>query len=120
MKERFYERDHDMLSFEEFYQMSEQFFPYKALPVLFRDILYWLLGYFYAVSDNSEETLNFYQQMIKEHEGYLKLKQQTQLYLERGLNPKYIDIAEFIFHDRQIGRSQVSRSQGGRSQTGKN
>ena len=105
VKTKFYETELDMLSFEDFFQMSEQFFPYKGLPVLFRDILYWLMGYFYAVSDNPDETLNFYQRMITEHESYLKVKQQTQFYLEHGLQPKYIDIAEFIFQDRKVGRN---------------
>jgi len=58
------------------------------------------MGYFYAVSDHSEETLNFYQRLNVEHENYLKLKQKTQHYLDNGMNPKHIDIAEFIFKGR--------------------
>ena len=60
IKKRYYDMDQDAINFEDFYQMSEQFFKYRGLPVLFRDILYQLLGYFYAVSDSSDETLNFY------------------------------------------------------------
>ena len=47
MKEKYYEMDQEALSFDDFYTMSEQFFPHKGIPVLFRDILYNLTGYAY-------------------------------------------------------------------------
>jgi len=40
IKTKYYEGERDFLNFEEFYQMSEQFFPYRGLPVIFRDVLY--------------------------------------------------------------------------------
>ena len=40
IKKRYYDMDQDAINFEDFYQMSEQFFKYRGLPVLFRDILY--------------------------------------------------------------------------------
>ena len=46
MKDKYYDLGADGLSFEDFYMMSEQFFPYKGLPVIYRDILYNLIGYF--------------------------------------------------------------------------
>ena len=67
MKEKYYEMDSDGISFDDFYIMSEQFLKYKGLPVLFRDILYNLIGYFYAISDNPDETLNFYTRLIKDN-----------------------------------------------------
>ena len=67
LKDKYFETDSEMLSFDDFYIMSEQFFQYRGLPVLFRDILYNLLGYFYAISDNPDETLNFYTRMIKDN-----------------------------------------------------
>ena len=70
MKEAYYEKDADCLSFEDFYMMSEQFFDVKGLPVLFRDILYNLMGYFYAVSDRTEESVNFYSRLIRENQNY--------------------------------------------------
>ena len=57
LKDKYFDMDLEGLSFDDFYIMSEQFLQYRGLPVLFRDILYNLLGYFYAVSDNPDETI---------------------------------------------------------------
>ena len=82
LKEKYYDMDSEGLSFDDFYIMSEQFFQYRGLPVLFRDILYNLIGYFYAVSDYPEETLDFYHRMIKDNEHYVKRKKDIQFYIE--------------------------------------
>ena len=75
IKEKYYEMESEALSFEDFYQLSEQFFPYRGLPVLFRDILYNLIGYFYSTGDDVETTLEFYQRMIKDNSKYIKNKE---------------------------------------------
>ena len=64
LKERYYAMDSESLSFDDFYAMSEQFFHLKGLPVLFRDVLYNLLGYAFAVGESTEETLDFYSRLI--------------------------------------------------------
>lgn len=40
IKKFYYEMESDSITFEEFYKMSEKFFHYRGLPVIFRDILY--------------------------------------------------------------------------------
>ena len=92
--------DGEALSQEDFWQMSEEFFPYKGLPVLFRDILYNLLGYFYAVSDNPEETISFYSRLIKDNQQYIKRKEDMQYYLELGCNPESVHLAEILYGQR--------------------
>lgn len=97
MKEAYYDRDADCLSFEDFYMMSEQFFDVKGLPVLFRDILYNLMGYFYAVSDRTEDSVNFYSRLIRENLNCQKTKELHQFYAEQGINAENIEIAGFIY-----------------------
>ena len=75
LKGFYYDKETDCLSFEDFYMMSEQFFQVKGLPVLFRDILYQLMGYFYAVTESPEESVNFYARLIKENASYSKNKE---------------------------------------------
>ena len=96
LKDKYFETDSEMLSFDDFYIMSEQFFQYRGLPVLFRDILYNLLGYFYAVSDNPDETLDFYTRMIKDNQHYIKKKKSIKFYLDKGCKPEAIDYAQYI------------------------
>ena len=88
--------------------MSGQFFPYKGLPVLFRDILYNLLGYAYAVGETSnehaiEESLNFYKRLLKDNQHYVERKKDTQDYLERGCPAACIELelAPILFGDRK-------------------
>ncbi len=75
LKGFYYDKETDCLSFEDFFMMSEQFFQVKGLPVLFRDILYQLMGYFYAVTESPEESVNFYARLIKENASYVKNKE---------------------------------------------
>ena len=50
-KEKYCDMEAEALSFDDFYMMSTQFFTTaNGVPVLFRDILFNLLGYFYALS----------------------------------------------------------------------
>ena len=50
MKEKYCDMNAESLNFEDFYLMSTQFFTTaNGVPVLFRDILFNLLGYFYAL-----------------------------------------------------------------------
>ena len=107
LRERYFEMEKDALSFEDFYQMSEQFFEVSGLPVIFRDILYNLLGYIFAMGADAEETVAFYSRLVKEHLDYVKKKEDTQFYMEQGLSPNDLDIATFIFDDRN--------AQGGRN-----
>ena len=60
LKEKYYFMDTEALSFDDVYAMSEQFFSYKGLPILFRDVIFYLLGYCYAISDNLDESIHFY------------------------------------------------------------
>ena len=77
--------------------MSEEFFTYRGLPVLLRDILFNLMGYFYALSDNPEETLDFYARLIREHKHYVKRKEDMAKYMELGCPPECLDIAPYLY-----------------------
>ena len=99
MKDKYYDLSADGLSFDDFYVMSEQFFPYKGLPVLYRDILYNLIGYFYAVSEDPDETLDFYKKLIKDNQQYVQRKKNVKFYIEKGCKPEAIDYAEFFCND---------------------
>ena len=85
MKEKYCDMNAESLNFEDFYIMSTQFFTTaNGVPVLFRDILFNLLGYFYALDFNSnpEETLKFYTQLIKENNDFMNRKEELQWYME--------------------------------------
>ena len=99
MKDKYYDLGTDGLSFDDFYVMSEQFFPYKGLPVLYRDILYNLIGYFYAVSEDPDETLDFYKKLIKDNQQYVQRKKNVKFYIEKGCKPEAIDYAELFCND---------------------
>ena len=96
MKDKYYDLRAEGLSFDDFYIMSEQFFPYKGLPVIYRDILYNLIGYFYAVSENPDETLDFYTKLIKDNQQYVQRKKNVKFYINKGCKPEAIDYAEFV------------------------
>ena len=49
--------------------------------MLFRDILYNLIGYVYAIGDNPDETLEFYKRMIKDNQHYVSRKKDIKFYL---------------------------------------
>ena len=99
MKDKYYDLGAEGLSFDDFYMMSEQFLPYKGLPVIYRDILYNLIGYFYAVSENPDETLDFYRRLIKDNQHYVQRKKDVKFYLNKGCKPEAIDYAEFLCYD---------------------
>ena len=82
---------------DDLYQMSEQFFPHRGVPVLFRDILYNLLGYFYAVGDTTEETVDFYSRLIKDNKNYVKRKEDIQYYMDLGCKAENVELAEVLY-----------------------
>ena len=75
LKEKYYEKDCEKLTFEDFYAMSEEFLTYKGLPVLLRDVVYNLLGYMSALGDSLEETSNFYKRLINDNQHYMSRKE---------------------------------------------
>ena len=97
MKERYYDMATEALSFEDFYLMSEQFFPHGGLPVLFRDLLYNLTGYAYAVGESPEDTLAFYSRLVADHTHYIKRKEDMQYYIEQGCHPDCLDLAALMY-----------------------
>ena len=50
--------------------MSEDFLTYKGTPVLFRDIVYNLVGYMCSLGE-LEETSNFYKRLIQDNQHYI-------------------------------------------------
>ena len=70
LKEKYYEHDQEKLSFEDFFLMSEDFLTYKGTPVLFRDIVYNLVGYMCSLGE-LEETSNFYKRLIQDNQHYI-------------------------------------------------
>ena len=110
MKERYTDMDSDALSFEDFYTMSEQFLPHRGLPVLFRDVLYNLVGYVYATGDSPEETLSFYKRMITDNSHYVKRKEDMQFYMDQGCHPDCMEIAPLLYGRKEHRSSRKEHS----------
>ena len=57
-------------------------FTYGGLPVLYRDILYNLIGYVFGVPDlTAQETLNFYNHLIKDSAAYTQWHEKRKYFL---------------------------------------
>ena len=100
LKNKYYNLENESLSFNDFYAMSERYFKYQGVPVLYRDIIYNLLGYFFAIAESPDDSLIFYSRLIKDNNNYMKRKEDIQYYLDRGCDPDCIDVADYLYAPR--------------------
>ena len=98
MKENYFDKEKDMITLDEFLHKCDQWFTYGTLPVLYRDILYYLLGYMVSLDANDiEMTLNFYSKIIKDNKNYVKFYNKNKRWRALGCDEDLLEIADVIY-----------------------
>ena len=98
MKDNYFDKKIDMISQDEFINQCDNWCSHGKHPVIYRDVLYFLLGYMVAIDPSDvKTTLDFYEFIIKDNENYAKYLAKNEMWRKRGCDPDLMDIADIIY-----------------------